>query len=196
MSSRDSSVSNIRAKDRLLNLVMAFLFLSCLVGCYFLRQAIASDFQRIEQDTLECCELANREGECRETLQAEVHRNEELQVRLQKLLNKFPKRVDDSDVLSSFSAVCLESKISLNRFQPANTVDNGEYKTRSFSLQLEGDFNGLFRFFESLENFSYAHQVSTAKILEPNQTGGTCRLDLDLIIVFDHVWNTQASVSK
>lgn len=192
MNSTASSLPSSFGAERALHGLMTILFVASVIGCYLLRQNIAEDFARIESDTLECQSLMQREPEFTESLaQAEEHR-ETLEAEYRGLLKRIPSQIDDSEILSSLHKIAFESHSNLIDFRPSVTQTEGLYKTRAYSLHIEGDFVCLFRFFETLQALPCAYQIPSAKITEPGHNDGPCRLDMELKVVFGHVWSEKA----
>jgi hypothetical protein len=174
--------------ERWLHGGMAAAMVLFLSGAFGLRNHFAQCVESIADDRAECVKLLDSEGEIKEafSLATEVHR--QLCDEYRSILDRIPNKVVDSEVMSLIRGVALSSNCSLVNFRPTATQKLADFQTRSFDLHLEGQFTHLFLFFEKLLSSQLVYQISRFKILESSVPGGSCRIDIELKIVFDHVW--------
>ncbi len=128
-----------------------------------------------------------------ESVEKAKSRKDKLEQELATILARIPKALNDSDVLSNVRGVVLKSHCSLVDFRPTSTLDRKEFKSRSYDLQMEGNFRQLVQFFDLLQRAPFVFQVSRFKIHEPSSLGSPCKAEMELSVVFDHVWSPQES---
>ncbi len=172
--------------ERLFHTAMALLMVLGVVGSYFLRCAIAQHADHFALEIDACKSLCELEAELTESIAQAQLSKEQLEQKYQSTLARIPKKLDDSEVLSSVRSMAQASRCNLIDFRPIATQKQNEFQTRSFDLHLEGGFNSIFQFFESLCRVPYLYQVARFRVSEPTILGGTCRFDLELKVVFDH----------
>ena len=165
--------------------------LICVVGGYYLRCAIAQNVDRLADRVEECRAFCLLESEFNESISEFQQKRERLEKEYRETLARIPKKLDDSQVLSSVRGIAQTSHCSLLDFRPIATQKQAEFQTRTFDLRLEGGFKDLFQFFDSLRHVPYIYQVSRTKVSEPAGTASTCRFDLELKVIFDHAWNLE-----
>ena len=178
----------IMRNERLLHAGMVVLMVICVAGVSVLRNAIAQTVENIESNIEECSSLFSQEHELITKIEQGQKRHEELELNYQALLDRIPKKIVDSEVLASIRAMALTTRCNMTDFRPTATQPQKEFQTRSFAIHLEGQFNCLFQFFESLHQLPYVYQVGRLRVQEPSVPGGACRCELELRVVFDHVW--------
>ncbi len=174
--------------ERLLHACMAVVMLFGVAGCFVVHCAVAQYVDRIASDTEECADLLNSEHEFTEAVIQAQQRQELLEKEYRSLLDRIPAKIVDSEVLSSVRRMAITARCNLLDFRPTATQNQKEFQTRSFDLRLEGQFKSLFQFFETLRGVPYVYQVSRFKVSESSNPGGLCRLELELKVVFDHIW--------
>jgi len=167
---------------------MALLTVLIIAGTYSLRCTIAQSVDSIASDIQDCESLRDLETELTDSIAQVDLRKQELEKEYLAILARIPKKIVDSEVLSSVRQSAQENRCSLLDFRPTITQQNDDFHTRSFDLQLEGSFANLFLFFSSLRDANFVYQTTRFKISEPTAPGGPCHFDLELKIVFDHVW--------
>ena len=172
--------------ERIFHTAMALLMVLCVVGSYFLRCAIAQRADRFASEIDACRSLCELEDELTESIAQAQFGKEQLEQKYLSILARIPKKLDDSEVLSSVRSMAQASRCNLIDFRPIATQKQNEFQTRSFDLHLEGGFKSIFQFFESLCRVPYLYQVARFRVSEPTILGGTCRFDLELKVVFDH----------
>lgn len=180
--------SALRRKERLLHGGMAALLVICAFSGIVLQNKLQRFVADIDEERKHFTELCDSETEVRVAVDHLKQQNDVMEEDYRELISKIPTRVVDSDVLSSIRGIAQSTQCSLIDFRPGSTQKNVDYQTRSFELHLEGRFKELFCFFESLPQVSFAHQIGRYKIIESASAVGPCRLDLELKVVFDHVW--------
>ena len=178
----------ILRNERLLHAGMVFLLVIGVVGGSVLRSAIARTVEHIESNIEESTTLCAQEHELITAIERGQKRQEELEIKYQAILDRIPKKIVDSEVLASVRGMALTTHCNLTDFRPTATQPQKEFQTRSFAIHLEGQFNCLFQFFESLHQLPYVYQVGRLRVQEPSLPGGACRCELELRVVFDHVW--------
>ena len=191
MNSNLGGQASLFRNERLVHTGMALLMVLCIVGSYFLRCAIAHHADRFASEIDACKSLSELKGELTESIAQAQLCKEQLEQKYHATLVRIPKKLDDSEVLSSVRSTAQASRCNLIDFRPIATQKQDEFQTRCFDLRLEGGFKSLFQFFESLRLVPYIYQVSRFKISEPTILGGTCRVDLELKVVFDHAWTNR-----
>ena len=167
---------------------MVVLMAMCVAGVSVLRNAIAQTVEHIESNIEESSSLCEQEHELTAAIEQGQKRQEELELNYQTLLDRIPKKIVDSEVLASVRGMALNTRCSMTDFRPTATQPQKEFQTRSFVVHLEGQFSSLFHFFESLHRLPYVYQVGRLRIQEPSVSGGACRCEMELRVVFDHVW--------
>jgi Tfp pilus assembly protein PilO len=150
------------------------------------RTTIGNDLERIQSGIQECGSLLEKERELEEAVEQVVKRKEMLELEYSDLLQRIPKKIVDSEVLSCLRAKGLETKCNFHDFRPTLTVDHKNFKSRSFELHFEGRFANLFQFFESINQIPYAYHVVRFKIKEPTLANGLCQAELEIRILFDY----------
>lgn len=178
----------ILRNERLLHAGMLVLMVICVAGGSVLRNAIAQTVEHIESNIEESTSLWAHEHELISAIEQGQKRHEELELNYQALLDRIPKKIVDSEVLASVRGMALTTRCNMTDFRPTATQPQKEFQTRSFAIHLEGQFNCLFQFFESLHQLPYVYQVGRLRVQEPNVPGGACRCELELRVVFDYVW--------
>jgi Tfp pilus assembly protein PilO len=188
-----ASLSLVR-NERVLHSVMAVVLIACLVGNGFLRRSFAASIEQIVVDKEDCKSLCDMGDSLVESVEKAKNRKDELEQEFQEILARVPKLLQDSDVLSNIRNVVLKSHCSLVDFRPAATLDRKEFKSRSYDLQMEGNFKQLVQFFDLLQHAPFVFQVSRFKISEPSALGLPCKAEMELRVVFDHVLSAQESI--
>ena len=174
--------------ERLLHCGMSALAVFVLFIGIALQKTLKQSVAALNEDKkyfLELCTSESVAGKEVEQLQNQYESQEEL---YRSLLGRIPNRVVDSEVLSSMRSIAQASQCNLIDFRPGQSQKQNDHQTRSFDLHLEGKFNELFRFFESMSQLPFAYQIGRYKIVESANPGGTCRFDIELKVVFDHAW--------
>ena len=178
----------IMRTERLLHAGMLVLMVIGVAGGSALRNAIARTVEHIESNIEESTTLCAQEHELITAIEQGQKRQEQLELNYQAMLDRIPKKIVDSEVLASVRGTALSSNCNMTDFRPTATQPQKEFQTRSFAIHLEGQFNSVFQFFESLHQLPYVYQVGRLRIQEPSAPGGACRCELELRVVFDHVW--------
>ena len=188
----DSWLSNpLSRSEGLVHVGMAILMaLFIATGCFF-QSKIAQSVEAIGSDREQCLSLCLSEPEIRGDVDKSAEQHAKLKQDYRSVLAKTPLRVVDSEVLSSIRGLSQTSHCNLIDFRPGTTQKQIDYQTRSFDLHLQGGFKSLFQFFESLQRVQFAYQIGRFKLIEPSSPGSTCRLDVELKVVFDHVETRQ-----
>ena len=153
---------------------------------FAVRTTIGNDLERIQSDIQECGKLLENEKELVDTVDQIAKRKETLELEYSDLLNRIPKKIVDSEVLSALREIGLDSKCNFHDFRPSQTIDHKGFKSRSFELHLEGLFSNLFQFFESMNQIPYTYQVVRFKIKEPTSANDLCQAELEMRILFDY----------
>lgn len=179
--------------ERVLHSAMAVLLIACLIGNGFLRLGFAASIEQVASDAKDCKGLCDMEGSLVESVEKAKSRKDKLEHELATILARIPKALNDSDVLSNVRGVVLKSHCSLVDFRPTSTLDRKEFKSRSYDLQMEGNFGQLVQFFDLLQRTPFVFQVSRFKINEPSSLGSPCKAEMELSVVFDHVWSPPES---
>ncbi len=174
--------------ELLLHAGMTILMLLFLMSGFLARSRIAQIVSEIGADREECVRLCCLEPELRSALELVRSQHSALEHDFDTLLARIPKRVVDSEVLSSIRGLAQTTNCSLIDFRPNSVQKHKDFQTRTFELRLDGGFKNVFQFFESMRNVPFVYQVGRFKITEPSTPGGACHLDLELRVVFDHVW--------
>jgi hypothetical protein len=192
LSSASRKYSPSVRNERFLHIGMAILTILIFVGAYSLRCTIAQNVDSIASDIQDCEILRDLETELTDSITELDLKKQKLEKEYLALMGRIPKKIADSDVLSSVRKSVQNARCSLLDFRPTITQRNGEYHTRSYDLQLEGSFKSIFKFFITLSEAPLTFQTSRLKISEPSTPGGPCHLDLELKVIFDHSWNPSA----
>lgn len=174
--------------ERLLHAGMVVLMVVCVAGGSVLRNAISQTVKLIESNIEESTSLCSQEHELIAVIEQGRKRNEQLELKYQAMLDRIPKKIVDSEVLASVRGMALAAHCNMTDFRPTATQPQKEFQTRSFAIHLEGQFNNVFQFFESLHQLPYVYQVGRLRIQEPSVPGGACRCELEMRVVFDHIW--------
>lgn len=174
--------------ERLLHAGMAVLMVFAVACCYVVHCGVAQYVERIASDRQECISLCKSEDEFAEAVTQAQEQRERLEKEYRSMLERIPAKIVDSDILSSVRGMAISSHCSLLDFRPIATQNHKEFQTRSFDLHLEGRFQSLFRFFESMQRVPYNYQVTRFKVSESSNPSGICRFDLEMKIIFDHIW--------
>jgi len=153
---------------------------------FAVRTTIGNDLERIQSDIQECGKLLQHEREVAVAVEKVAKRKEMLELEYSDLLRQIPKKIVDSEILSSLRGIGLDSKCNFHDFRPSQTVDHKRFKSRSFELHLEGRFSNLFQFFESMHQIPYTYQVVRLKIKEPTLANDLCQAELEIRILFDY----------
>ncbi len=153
---------------------------------FAVRTTIGNDLERIQSDIQECGNLLQNERELAVAVEKVAKRKEMLELEYSDLLRQIPKKIVDSEILSSLRGIGLDSKCNFHDFRPSQTVDHKGFKSRSFELHLEGRFSNLFQFFESMHQIPYNYQVVRLKIKEPTLGNDLCQAELEISILFDY----------
>ncbi len=153
---------------------------------FAVRTTIGNDLDRIQSDIQECGKLLENEKELVVAVEQVTKRKERLELEYSDLLKRIPKKIVDSEVLSSLREIGLDSKCNFHDFRPSQTIDHKGFKSRSFELHLEGRFSNLFQFFESMNQIPYSFQVVRFKIKEPMPSSALCQAELEIRILFDY----------
>lgn len=177
--------------ERLLHTAMAILMLMFLACGYVLQGQIGCSVEAMETNRQECIELCQSETELRSVLDQTQEHYAKLENEFDSLIKRIPKKVVDSEVLSTVRSIAQATNCNIIDFRPTSTQKQKDFQTRSFELHLEGAFKSLFQFFESIQLAPFACQIGRFKIMEPTIPGGVCRFDIELKVVFDHVWAKQ-----
>ena len=181
---------NLR-NERLLHTAMAALMLVFIACGYVLQGRIGLSVEAMETDGQECIELCQSETDLRSALDQAQQHHAKLEQEFDSLVSRIPKKVVDSEVLSTVRGIAQATNCNIIDFRPTSTQKQKDFQTRSFELHLEGGFKSLFQFFESIQLAPFVCQIGRFKIMEPTIPGGACRFDLELKVVFDHVWAKQ-----
>ncbi len=174
--------------EGLLNSGMVVVMLLFLTGGFIARGRIAQSVSAIATDREDCISLCRSEPELIAALDLLQSQYADLEHDFGTILARIPKRVVDSEVLSFIRGLAQTTHCSLIDFRPNSIQKQKDFQTRSFELRLDGGFKNVFQFFESMRNVPFVYQVGRFKIAEPSSPGGACHLDLELKVVFDHVW--------
>lgn len=188
MNSRLWYSNTIIRNERLLHCGMAVLMGICIFSGFVIQKNLQHSVKAIEQERKYYTELCDSEAEVRIAVDQLKQQFDILEEDYRGLLGKIPNRVVDSEVLSSIRGVSQSTHCSMIDFRPGSTQNYVDYQTRSFELHLEGRFQEIFHFFESLPKIPFAYQIGRFKIFESASAGGPCRLDLELKVVFAHAW--------
>ena len=175
---------------RMLHVMMAMVACIALACCFFVRNTIAVSLERIAIECEEYQSAIQTREQVMQAVAASEKRNAELAEEYQSLLHRIPKTILDSDVLAAIRGLAQSSRCNLVDFRPGEIQKQTEYQSRSFDIRLEGRFNHLFAFFESMPTIPYGYQMSRIKISEPIVAGGACRVELGVKVLFDHAWAT------
>jgi len=189
MTSQFGTHTSLLRSERILHAAMAALVAVSLVGCYTLRRQIGESVENIVMSKEECKSLCELEAELTDSIANARSGLDQLEMDYRSALGRIPKRIVDSELLSSVRGVAQASHCSLLNFRPLDTQNQSDFQTRSFELHLEGKFNELYQFFESLNSVPYVYHVRRFKISEPSTPGGACKIDLELKVVFNHVYS-------
>jgi Tfp pilus assembly protein PilO len=177
--------------ERLLHTVMAVLMLVFIACANLLQSRIGLSVEDMETNGQECRELCQSETDLRSALDQSLKKHAGLTQEFASIVNRIPKKIVDSEVLSTVRSIAQATGCNIIDFRPTSTQRQKDFQTRAFELHLEGGFNSLFEFFESLQRAPFVCQIGRFKIMEPTIPGGACRFDLELKVVFDHVWAKQ-----
>ncbi len=174
--------------ERLLHAGMAVLMVFAVACCYIVHCGVAQYVERIASDRAECTGLLKSEFEFTEAFAQAQEQHELLEDEYRSMLERIPAKIVDSEILSSVRGKAIASHCTLIDFRPISTQNHKEFQTRSFDLHLEGRFKSLFQFFESMPRVPYNYQVTRFKVSESSNPSGNCRFDLEMKVVFDHIW--------
>jgi len=167
---------------------MAILMVLSIAGCFVVHGSIAQYVEGIASDFDECTSLCNSQHEFTDAVAQAEKRQERLEKEYRSILERIPAKIVDSEILSSVRSLALSSHCNLLDFRPVATQSHKEFLTRSFELHLEGGFRSLFQFFDALQRVPNIYQVARFKISESSNPDGLCRFELELKVVFDHIW--------
>jgi len=180
--------SPVLRNERMLHFGMATLAVLLIGGIYSIRCTITQSVRTIDSDIQDLESIQDLEAELAESVVELEVKKQKLEEEYRELMRRIPKKIADSDVLSSVRQSLQKTRCSLIDFRPTATQQNSEYHTRSYDLQLEGSFKSIFQFFSTLREATLAFQTTRFKISEPSTPGGPCHLDLELKVIFDHSW--------
>jgi hypothetical protein len=183
----DSSYWLLRS-ERWLHFALSILMVLFLALAFFLKKQVTEWVNAVTDDRTECVNLLISESEIKEAVSVAIKKKGQLENECQSTLDLIPDRIVDSEVMSAVRGIAQSSSCSLIDFRPTETQKLSDFQTRSFAMHIEGPFKNAFQFFESFPKVPFVYQISRFKIMEPNTTGGPCRIDLEFKIVFDHVW--------
>lgn len=183
------SDSPLMRSERMLHAAMLALVAMCLIGCYVLRFSIAESVDHIAASKEECNSLCELESELTSSIAKARNDLDQLEQEYRSALMRVPKRIVDSELLSSVRGVAQASHCNLLNFRPSETQNQPDFQTRSFELHVEGKFKDLYEFFDSMSGIPYVYHVRRFKISESTIAGGACKIDLELKVVFNHVWS-------
>ncbi len=183
------SDSPLMRSERALHAAMLVLVAMCLIGSYVLRCSIAESVDHFAASKEECNSLCELEPELNTSISKARNDLEQLKQEYQSALTRIPKRIVDSELLSSVRGVAQASHCNLLIFRPSETQNLPDFQTRSFELHVEGKFKDLYQFFDSMSGIPYVYHVRRFKISEPTIAGGACKIDLELKVAFNHVWS-------
>ena len=189
MNSKLFSVRASMQSERILHCFMTALVAMCMIGFSVVRRSIAENVNCIVASIDECESLSGRESELLSSSDKAKTDLELLQSEYRLSLERIPSKIVDSELLSSVRGLAQATRCTLLNFRPSETHVQPEFHTRSFELQLEGKFKDLYAFFDSLDRVPYVYHVRRFKISEPSGPGGACKIDLELKVVFNHVWS-------
>ena len=178
---------------RMLHVMMALVACLALACCFFVRNTIADSLEGIAIEREECQSAIQSRDQVVQAVAASEKRHADLSEEYRSLLNRFPKKIVDSDVLAAIRGLAQSTRCNLVDFRPGEIQKQTEYQSRIFDIRLEGRFIHLFSFFESMPTIPYGYQLSRIKISEPSVAGGACRVELNMKVLFDHVWATTES---
>jgi Tfp pilus assembly protein PilO len=187
-----TSRSQVLRNERLLHFGMVTLAVLFIGATYSMRCTIAQNVQLIALDIKDCETIQDLETELTNSITELELKKQKVEEKYSALMGRIPKKIADSDVLSSVRRSVQSARCSLIDFRPTITQQNREYHTRSYDLQLEGSFKSIFQFFDILQEAPLNFQTSRLKISEPSTPGGPCHLDLELKVIFDHSWTPSA----
>ena len=174
--------------ERLLHAGMAILMAVGFAGCFVVHGSIARYVVGIASDYDECTSLCNSQQDFTDALAQTQKRQERLEKEYRSILERIPAKIVDSEILSSVRGLAQSSNCNLLDFRPVAIQSHKEFLTRSFELHLEGGFKSLFQFFDALQRVPYIYQVARFKVSESSIPNGLCRFELELKVVFDHIW--------
>ena len=180
--------NSILRNERLLHAGMVVLMVICVAGVSVMRNAIAQTVEQIVSNIEESTSLCAQVHELTAAIEQGQKRQEELELKYQAMLDRIPKKIVDSEVLASIRVMAQSTRCNMTDFRPTATQPQKEFQTRSFVIHLEGQFNCLFQFFESLHQLPYVYQIGRLRVQEPSVPGGACRCEVEMRVVFDHVW--------
>jgi Tfp pilus assembly protein PilO len=189
MNSKLWSDSPLMRSERMLHAAMLALASMCLIGCYVLRCSIAESVDNITVKKDECKNLCELELELTSSIAKAKGEIEQLENEYHSALARIPRKIVDSELLSSVRGVAQTSHCNLLNFRPTETQSQPDFQTRSFELHIEGKFKDLYQFFDAMSGIPYVYHVRRFKISEPTIAGGACKIDLELKVVFNHVWS-------
>jgi Tfp pilus assembly protein PilO len=185
--SKPSSSRKLMSRTELyLHAAMTIVLVIGVTFGFAVRTTIGNDLERIQSDIQECGNLLEKERELAVAVAQVAKRKEMLEIEYLDLLQRVPKKIVDSEVLTSLREKGLETKCNFHDFRPTTTVDHKNFKSRSFELHLEGRFSSLFQFFESMNQIPYAYHVVRFKIKEPTFSNDLCQAELEIRILFDY----------
>ena len=193
MNSQFGTHTPLLRSERMLHAAMAALVAMSLIGCYTLRRQISERVENIVASKEECKGLCELEAELTSSIANARSDLDQLEIEYRSALGRIPKKIVDSELLSSVRGVAQASHCSLLTFRPLDTQNRSDFQTRSFELHLEGKFHDLYQFFDSLSSVPYVYHVRSFKISEPSTPGGACKIDLELKVVFNHVYSKSES---
>lgn len=180
--------NSLLRNERILHAGMAILMVLGIAGCFLVHSTIAQYVDAIASNFDECTSLRNSEREFTDAVAQAQERLEQLEKEYRSILDRIPSKIVDSEILSSVRGLALSSHCNLLDFRPAANQRHKEFLTRSFELHLEGGFKSLFQFFDALQSVPYIYQVARFKVSESSNPNGLCRFELELKVVFDHIW--------
>lgn len=189
MNSPFGTHTSLLRSERIVHAVMAALAAMSLIGCYTLRRQISESVENIVASKEECIDLCDLEAELTASIANTRSELDQLELDYRSALGRIPQKIIDSELLSSIRGVAQASHCSLLNFRPLDTQNQSDFQTRSFELHLEGKFNDIYQFFDSLSSVPYVYHVRRLKISEPSMPGGACKIDLELKVVFNHVYS-------
>jgi len=189
MNSQFGTYTSLLRSERMLHAGMAALVAMSLIGCYTLRRHIGESVENIVASKEECNSLCEQETDLTTSIANARSALDQLEMDYRSALGRIPKKIVDSELLSSVRGVAQATDCSLLNFRPLDTQNQSDFQTRSFELHLEGKFDDLYQFFDSLSSVPYVYHVRRFKISEPSTPGGACKIDLELKVVFNHAYS-------
>lgn len=97
------------------------------------------------------------------------------EVKLQNLRKILPEQKETAQIIRNIQGLAIDSKLKIKRFIPQETTENDFYQDWPIEISMEGTYNNLGVFFESVGQFTRIINVDeiTIKRLEKSSRGRT-----------------------